>query len=409
MTSTILTQSELAGLVSNLVAEGTRVIAPVSGVPEPDQSEYRTIRRLEEADLLASLPRRSLKEFFRPSVDGEGDFTPQLVLGARPCDAAGVVNLDNVMGWEYRDQHWLARRAATTIVSIACPGVDGACFCSAVELGPDSTTGADALLIPLDRPAGPTPAQRQLADAMRRAVDLFLLSSEPYPGAAEEQAASSRFGPLPAIRYLAKPVTPRGAALMRGLGMPLREVTDYKAAEGFVKQARERVTNNLAALRLTRKRRAREADLETRLGIAAADGGQLIGSEFTLLAAAGWSNLGHLPEWLAKNHDHPLWKSFAEKCKGCGTCTAVCSTSPCFDVEEGDDRRGETAEARAGKTEPFQQRVMHKFSIYPRRAQSLLCTGCGRCSRSCAAGMSLPQILGQFLQIADAEPTGSAT
>ena len=408
MTSAILTQSELAELVSTLVAKGTRVIAPVLVEPGGDQAEYRPIRRLGEAELLAGLPRRSLKEFFRPPLDGHAGAGSQVVLGARPCDAAGVVNLDNVMGLEYGDEQWLARRAATTIVSVACPGVDGACFCDAVQLGPDSTAGADALLVPLNRPPAPAPSQRQVLDSMRRAVGLFLVSSEPFPEAAALQAEAERAERAAALRFLATPVTPRGAALLRGLGAPLRSAADYRSASGFVRQAREQVTANLAAARLTRPRRSPAASFEERLRISAADGGQLLDPEATLPAAEETS-LDLLPTWLARHHDHDLWRGLAERCQGCGTCTAVCSTSPCFDLEDGDDRRGRAAARRGERTEPFQQRVMHKFSTYPRRFHSLLCTGCGRCTRSCSAGMNLPEVLGRCVQLAAAEAIGAAT
>ena len=50
---------------------------------------------------------------------------------------------------------------------------------------------------------------------------------------------------------------------------------------------------------------------------------------------------------------------------------------------------------------------MHKFSIYPRRFDEFLCTGCGRCARACGAGMNLPEILGQLVQLARDEPAGS--
>ena len=68
----------------------------------------------------------------------------QVILGAKPCDAAGMDILDKVMNWDYRDELWFARREATTIVSLFCPGLDCSCFCTAVGAGPDSTRGSDA-------------------------------------------------------------------------------------------------------------------------------------------------------------------------------------------------------------------------------------------------------------------------
>jgi ferredoxin len=57
-----------------------------------------------------------------------------------------VQALDKVMGWDYRDDLWFARREATTIVALSCetPGAD--CFCQHVGLAPDTTKGADVML-----------------------------------------------------------------------------------------------------------------------------------------------------------------------------------------------------------------------------------------------------------------------
>jgi ferredoxin len=52
------------------------------------------------------------------------------------------------MGWDYRDELWFGRRQATTLVSLACGGVDDACFCGTVGLSPASTKGADLMLHP---------------------------------------------------------------------------------------------------------------------------------------------------------------------------------------------------------------------------------------------------------------------
>jgi ferredoxin len=50
---------------------------------------------------------------------------------------------------------------------------------------------------------------------------------------------------------------------------------------------------------------------------------------------------------------------------------------------------------------------MHKFSVYPRRFDQILCTGCGRCARTCGAGMNLREILGELVRLADADAEGS--
>jgi ferredoxin len=432
MTGAIVSHADLAALVARLVAAGTRVVAPAPAPHDPRRTEYRQIQRLEEAALAGALPRRSLKEFFLPptevllryrqrkdGVDVEEvptTFPPQVILGARPCDAAGVETLDRVMGWGTRDELWFGRRDATTIVSLACPGVDSTCFCGAVGLGPDATQGADALLVPLGR--APVQPSSDVARRLRDAVETFLSHSQ-ADGA--DAAAGGAPHPATAEAYLAQAITPKGEALLAGLGAPSADPADVELAESFARSARERVARNVAAFRLAPQNRP---ELEARLGIAAADGGELL--DPALLSPEQRAGVSLLPEWLARNFDHELWKALALRCHGCGACAAVCSTCHCFDIVDEHDSYGEgarrrnwdfcqsarfTAHAsghnpRKSQTERFRQRVMHKFSIYPRRFDAILCTGCGRCARACSSGMNLPEILGRLVQLAR-EPAGS--
>jgi ferredoxin len=419
MTRVILTESDVAKLVADLVGAGTRVIAPVPAGPEWEQTEYRPIERLEEAVLDGPLPRRSLKEFFRPQQEEGTALVRQVILGARPCDAAGAETLDNVMGWDYRDPLWRARRVVTTVVTIACRRVESSCFCGAVGIAPDSTRGADAVLVPLDSAAGPPPSRRRIAEQLRSYVNMFLIDSQPVPGAAELQAAGEAPSaqPLPPMRWAARAVTLKGAVLLRGRGLPFIDPADADREATVARTARDQVAKNLEILRLRRRSARLDREAEARLGLEAADGGELI-DESPAFEAAG---VRRLPEWLAQNHDHELWKTLAPRCRGCGNCSAVCSMSPCFDVDEGDPkaRRRRAAQVSTGggsgvaphpmKTEQFRQRVMHKFSIHPRRFNEVLCTGCGRCSRACEGGMNLPEILGQLVHLAGPGPERIAT
>ena len=133
-------------------------------------------------------------------------------------------------------------------------------------------------------------------------------------------------------------------------------------------------------------------------------------------------------ESLGRNFDHPLWKTMALRCHGCGACASVCPTCHCFDIvdehndaEHGVRRRNwdscQTARftvhtsghnPRGSQTERFRQRVEHKFSIYPSRFGEILCTGCGRCSRICPGGMNLAEVVGEFRSLATAAPEGGA-
>jgi ferredoxin len=159
----MITGQGLSALVAELVGAGVLVTAPARSAD--GKVDYRPVNRLDEAVLDGALPRRSLKELFLPPTEPlfsfrmvrsdveigpvPTSFPPHVILGARPCDAAGVEILDKVMGWDYRDELWFGRREATTIVSIVCKGLDGSCFCKATGHGPDSRRGADLLLTPM--------------------------------------------------------------------------------------------------------------------------------------------------------------------------------------------------------------------------------------------------------------------
>ena len=110
--------------------------------------------------------RNSIKEFFFPPTEpllaferNERGFDlaepplgvpPTVIFGCRPCDATSLTVMDPLYDWDYRDGFWFARRAATTVVAISCVRADESCFCTAVGGAPNSTTGSDILLTPLD-------------------------------------------------------------------------------------------------------------------------------------------------------------------------------------------------------------------------------------------------------------------
>ncbi|HEY6009625.1 MAG TPA: 4Fe-4S dicluster domain-containing protein [Geobacteraceae bacterium] len=77
-------------------------------------------------------------------------FPETVLVGARPCDAAGAPVLDAVFSWDYHDEFFLERRRKTTVVGLACMKADDACFCTALGLAPDDTKGSDLFLTPLE-------------------------------------------------------------------------------------------------------------------------------------------------------------------------------------------------------------------------------------------------------------------
>jgi ferredoxin len=156
----LLEKKKLADLASALAAKGWRVVAPIA-----DGDDVRLKEWAPGADIrLAEVPANSAKDFLFPrseviaryKIDGN-DFAPEpvepeapktVVLGARPCDAASLAALDTVFNWDYKDAFYNTRRAALTLVTLACTSAraDDQCFCTSVGGSPDSTRGADAVL-----------------------------------------------------------------------------------------------------------------------------------------------------------------------------------------------------------------------------------------------------------------------
>ena len=130
------------------------------------------------------------------------------------------------------------------------------------------------------------------------------------------------------------------------------------------------------------------------------------------LLAAGLTQYHTVDEFL------PKWESLSPRerdvaalaCLGCGACAYACPVCHCFDLQDESDgkecRRLRNWDScgfglftlhasghnpRPDQSARWRQRVMHKFSIYPQKFKTLACTGCGRCSRLCQAGMAIAQ------------------
>lgn len=126
----------------------------------------------------------------------------------------------------------------------------------------------------------------------------------------------------------------------------------------------------------------------------------------------------YLPELLNASYDSLLWEAIARRCFSCGSCTNVCPTCFCFDVQDklnlgapGGRRRrqwdscqlkvfaevagGENfREHRASRT---RHRMFRKGKYVVERTGRTGCVGCGRCIHHCVAKIS---ILEAFQQIA---------
>lgn len=148
----------IPAVAESLDKAGFRVILPLRDGSRVRLAEWREGGQVD----LAAIPINSAKEFLFPRsevvgkfrIEGdqfdcepvEPDVTPTVLLGVRPCDAAGLAALDAVFNWDYKDDFYNARRKATTVVALACTDADEQCFCTSLGGAPDNAAGADLLL-----------------------------------------------------------------------------------------------------------------------------------------------------------------------------------------------------------------------------------------------------------------------
>jgi len=110
--------------------------------------------------------------------------------------------------------------------------------------------------------------------------------------------------------------------------------------------------------------------------------------------------------------DAPFWEDFAFACINCGTCTYVCPTCWCFDIQ--DEVRGTSGvrmrnwdscmyplfthhgsghNPRDTKTQRLRQRFMHKLKYYvDKYSDGIQCVGCGRCISLCPVNIDIRKV-----------------
>ncbi|MFO7951614.1 MAG: 4Fe-4S dicluster domain-containing protein [Bacillota bacterium] len=115
---------------------------------------------------------------------------------------------------------------------------------------------------------------------------------------------------------------------------------------------------------------------------------------------------------LKDRFDDPVWDELYQACLGCGTCTYVCPTCYCFDVEDfGHEYKGVRFRCwdscmyghftimagghnpRPSQKERVRQRFLHKLQYYPEAYGETACVGCGRCLRNCPVNLDIVQAI----------------
>jgi ferredoxin len=119
-----------------------------------------------------------------------------------------------------------------------------------------------------------------------------------------------------------------------------------------------------------------------------------------------------IPEKLDKIFEDPFWKEVADKCLRCGTCTYLCPTCHCFDIQDeatmtngGRVRIWDTCmipeytlqasgyNPRPARMNRMRNRVYHKYNYYPKNLDVIACVGCGRCIDNCPVNIDIIDVV----------------
>ena len=170
----VLSKQEFYRELSKL-AESFEVIGPRE---RPNKGVfYEQIAEVSELYVGDRFTTRPVKEYFlepctrllryrREGLPGFEDVPEQdgrrIILGVRPCEARGLVLLDNVFDVPaspdaassgaadgkrgYPDRPYIRNRERTVVVGLACKCPDGSCFCTSVGGSPAETVGMDAIV-----------------------------------------------------------------------------------------------------------------------------------------------------------------------------------------------------------------------------------------------------------------------
>lgn len=156
-----------------------------------------------------------------------------------------------------------------------------------------------------------------------------------------------------------------------------------------------------------------------------------------LLSAAGWTDATGDPESFAQRasaaeekivstvatenlrgadtlalHGADFWEDVSFACINCGTCTFVCPTCWCFDIQdEVHGTRGKRTRnwdscmfpiftvhttghnPRGTKMQRVRQRFMHKLKYFVDKYDAgIMCVGCGRCVRQCPVNIDIRRV-----------------
>ena len=129
------------------------------------------------------------------------------------------------------------------------------------------------------------------------------------------------------------------------------------------------------------------------------------------------------------SYENGIWEEVAQICVGCGTCNLVCPTCYCFNVDDNVDISVSTGNrerswdgcmirdfSSVAGGEVFREtlaarqrhRVYRKFKYISDKTGEPWCVGCGRCTASCTAKISIVEIVNRLVNDYDKNLTAMA-
>ena len=321
-------------------SESFRLLGPVK---EAEFHDFKPLAKGELPDLTCLNTRLSPKSLIYPQSEAmleysldesrddhhimqevQKDYTPQAVIGIRPCDAkAFILVAKNFDTPESKDPYWIRAYESTTFIGLACDSPCSSCFCTTAGCGPFHEEGLDLLLADTDD------------------------------------------------HYLAKALTGKGEAFLNAAGWDSEVEND--AANQQIETAKQAAEEKITSFVNTDKL----GDIDTN-----------------------------------ELYKAPFWEEVAFSCINCGTCTYVCPTCWCFDIQ--DENHGNSGtrmrnwdscmfplftmhgsghNPRGTKIQRVRQRFMHKFKYYVDKYDSgIQCVGCGRCVRLCPVNIDIRRV-----------------
>lgn len=125
-----------------------------------------------------------------------------------------------------------------------------------------------------------------------------------------------------------------------------------------------------------------------------------------------------VPQKLSKMFESSMWQDISRKCIGCGTCTYVCPTCYCFDIDVkngGNEgyrfrcwdscmfseytRMAGGHNPRPSKSERIRNRFLHKLEFFNERYGKNLCVGCGRCVAKCPVNVDITLFIDKLKEV----------